>query len=108
MRSMKGLDFTRNRHRNKSKSKYIDDNLTLLNYSLETKLFTESHTKTVLEGEREVVKKKLDVVKMENAQMARDISRNQMFNKKDEVRKEKKETMDKLKRIIREQNQEIE
>jgi hypothetical protein len=31
-----------------------------------------------------------------------------MFNKKDENRKEKKETMDKLKRIIREQNQEIE
>ena len=40
--------------------------------------------------------------------MNRDISRNKMFNKKDEGRKEKKEIMDKLKRIIREQNQEIE
>lgn len=73
-------------------------------YSLETKLFTEAHTKTVLEGERDVVKKKLEAVKLENQQMARDISRNKMFNKKDEQRKEKKDIMDKLKRTIREQN----
>lgn len=58
----------------------------------------------MLTKERDLVKKKLEAVKMENSQMERDISRNKMFNKKDEMRKEKKEIMEKLKRTIREQN----
>jgi hypothetical protein len=37
------------------------------------------------------VNKKLADVKAQNAQMSREISRNKMFNKKDEDRKAKKE-----------------
>lgn len=62
------------------------------------------HTKAVLEFEKDFVKKRLDFIKMENAQMSRDITRNKTFNKKDEQRKEKKDIMDKLKRTIRELN----
>lgn len=76
--------------------------MALISYSYETQYFTELHTRTVLEGEKELLKKKLDQFKMENAQMARDITRNKTFNKKDEQRKEKKEVMEKLKRDIRE------
>lgn len=54
-------------------------------------MYNERHTKTVLESERQVVNKKLADVKSENAQMSREISRNKMFNKKDEDRKAKKE-----------------
>lgn len=107
MKLMKDSIFTRSKLRSRSKSKYLTKWSNML-YSLETKLFTEVHTKTVLEVERDIVKKKLDVVKMENQQMSRDISRNKMFNKKDEDRKEKKDMQDKIKREIRELNLEIE
>ena len=40
--------------------------------------------------------------------MNREISRNKMFNKKDEERKAKKETKDKLKHIILDLNKDIE
>jgi len=58
---------------------------------METKLYNEKHTRTVLEGERQIVNKKLADVKGHNAQMSREISRNKMFNKKDEDRRAKKE-----------------
>ena len=58
---------------------------------METKLYNEKHTKAVLESERLVVNRKLADVKGKNAQMGREISRNKMFNKKDEDRKAKKE-----------------
>ena len=60
-------------------------------YSLETKLYHEKHSKTILDEERKVVHKKLVEVKTENQQMSRQITRNKMFNKKDEDRKAKKE-----------------
>lgn len=59
--------------------------------SMETKLYNERHTKTVLESERLVVNRKLADVRGQNAQMSREISRNKMFNKKDEDRKAKKD-----------------
>lgn len=40
--------------------------------------------------------------------MSREISRNKMFNKKDEERKEKKERQDKINTAIKEFNKEIE
>jgi hypothetical protein len=40
--------------------------------------------------------------------MGREISRNKMFNKKDEERKAKKEANDKIAAIIKDQNNEIE
>lgn len=58
---------------------------------METKLYNEKHTRTVLEGERQIVNKKLADVKAQNAQMSREISRNKMFNKKDEDKRAKKE-----------------
>lgn len=75
---------------------------------METKLYNEKHTKTVLDGERQVVNRKLADVKGQNAQMSREISRNKMFNKKDEDRKAKKEQQDRLAYQIREYNREIE
>lgn len=51
--------------------------------SLETKLYNEKHTKSVLAKEKTVVVQKLNEVKNENQQMAREIQRNKMFNKKD-------------------------
>jgi hypothetical protein len=58
---------------------------------METKLYNERHTKSVLDGERQVVFKKVSDHKGQNAQMSREISRNKMFNKKDEDRKAKKD-----------------
>lgn len=53
-----------------------------------------------MEQERTVVNKKLQDVKTDNQQMSREISRNKMFNKKDEERKNKKEVQDKLRAEI--------
>ena len=75
---------------------------------METKLYNERHTKTVLDSERQILNRKLADVKGQNAQMAREISRNKMFNKKDEDRKAKKEQQDRLAYAIREFNVEIE
>ncbi len=44
-----------------------------------------------MEGERQVLNKKVNELKGQNANMAREISRNKMFNKKDEDRKAKKD-----------------
>ena len=75
---------------------------------METKLYNERHTKSVLDGERQVVFKKVSDHKGQNAQMSREISRNKMFNKKDEERKEKKERQDKINTAIKEFNKDIE
>jgi hypothetical protein len=75
---------------------------------METKLYNERHTKTVLDQERLVVSKKLNDVKGQNAQYAREISRNKMFNKRDEDRKEKKDRSDKLQSKIKDFNKDIE
>lgn len=75
---------------------------------METKLYNEKHTKSVLEVERAVVNRKLGDVKGENAQMNREISRNKMFNKKDEDRKAKKEQQEKLNVAVRDFNRQIE
>lgn len=75
---------------------------------METKLYNERHTKSVLDGERAIVFKKVSDNKGENAQMSREISRNKMFNKKDEDRKAKKEQMDKLQAAVKDRNIRIE
>lgn len=75
---------------------------------METKLYNEKHTRTVLEGERQIVNKKLADVKAQNGQMSREISRNKMFNKKDEDKRAKKEQQEKLAYTIKEFNRQIE
>jgi hypothetical protein len=75
---------------------------------METKLYNERHTKTVLDQERLVVNKKLNDLKSQNAQYAREISRNKMFNKRDEERKEKKALQDRLNGKIKDFNKDIE
>ena len=67
---------------------------------METKLYNERHTKSVLDGERQVVFKKVSDHKGQNAQMSREISRNKMFAKKDQ--------MDKLQAAVKERNARIE
>lgn len=61
----------------------------------ETKYYNEKHTKAILEVERANLIKKLTDVKSENQTMNREISRNKMFNKKDEERKHKKDEQEK-------------
>jgi hypothetical protein len=75
---------------------------------METKLYNERHTKAVLDAERQIVFKKVNDHKGANAQMSREISRNKMFNKKDEDRKAKKDQMDKLQVAVKERNARIE
>jgi hypothetical protein len=75
---------------------------------METKLYNEKHTKTVLDTERQIVNKKLGDVRAQNAHMNREISRNKMFNKKDEDRKRKKEEQDTQAAKIRDLNKQIE
>ena len=51
------------------------------------KLFTERHTKTIIDAERGIVIKKLQDLKTSNLQMSREIQRNKMFNKKGDDKK---------------------
>jgi hypothetical protein len=62
----------------------------------------------VIDAERLVVNKKLTDVRGDNTNMDREISRNKMFNKKDEERKARKNEQDKLADKIKEQNRIIE
>jgi hypothetical protein len=62
----------------------------------------------VIDAERLVLNKKLTDVKGDNTNMDREISRNKMFNKKDEERKARKNEQDKLADKIKEQNRIIE
>ena len=86
----------------------LSETIIINSYSLEAKLYNERHTKTILEQERKIVFQKLGEVKNFNAQMAREIQRNKMFNKKDEDRKVKKEKNDNISGIIKDQNKDIE
>lgn len=95
MRSTNASSFTRTRLRNQSKSNDTIFISNLNRYSLETKLYSEKHTKAILDQERHVINKKLLDVRGENQHMNREISRNKMFNKKDENKKLKKEHQDK-------------
>ena len=54
--------------RNRSRSMIY---VSVYTYSLETKLYHEKHSKTILDEERKVVHKKLVEVKTENQQMSR-------------------------------------
>jgi hypothetical protein len=62
----------------------------------------------VIDAERLVVNKKLTDVRGDNTNIDREISRNKMFNKKDEERKARKNEQDKLADKIKEQNRIIE
>jgi hypothetical protein len=75
---------------------------------METKLYNERHTKSVLDAERLVLNKKLSDLRGDNSNKGRTISRNKMFSKKDEERKAMKGEHDKLQDKIREQNKIIE
>ncbi len=96
--------YSRRTRRGRSRSK----NYSHLKCSMETKLYNEKHTKAVLDAERMIVNRKVNDIKRDNGQMSREISRNKMFNKKDEDRKAKKEQMDKLQAILKDYNKVIE
>ncbi len=66
------------------------------------KLYGEQHERTFLEEEKQRVGKALGEFRTENAALAREISRNKMFNKKDEERRYKKEEIDKVLATINE------
>lgn len=108
--NMKTTTITLRKSRNstlrasKSKKKTLISNL----FSIENKLYSEKHTKAVIESERLILNKKLTDVKGDNTNMDREISRNKMFNKKDEEKKARKAEHDKLADKIKEQNKIIE
>ena len=58
----------------------------------------------MIDAERLVINKKLADVKGDNTNMDREISRNKMFNKKDEEKKARKAEHDKLADRIKDQN----
>ncbi len=62
----------------------------------------------MIDAERLVINKKLADVKGDNTNMDREISRNKMFNKKDEEKKARKAEHDKLADRIKDQNKIIE
>ena len=62
----------------------------------------------MIDAERLVINKKLADVKGDNTNMDREISRNKMFNKKDEEQKARKAEHDKLADRIKDQNKIIE
>ena len=62
----------------------------------------------MIDAERLVINKKLADVKGDNTNMDREISRNNMFNKKDEEKKARKAEHDKLADRIKDQNKIIE
>jgi hypothetical protein len=88
------LHKSRKRSQRQSKSK-IDYFIQTI-FSIENKLYSEKHTKSVIESERLLLNKKLTDVKGDNTNMDREISRNKMFNKKDEEKKARKAEHDKL------------
>lgn len=74
----------------------------------ETKLFSEKHTKTLLDQEKIELNKKLHEVKMDNASMGRDIQMKKKFNKGDEQKRQKKEKLTELQTVLKKKNKKIE
>lgn len=69
----------------------------LFKYSKQHLEYNEKHTREILRQESKVLSHKLQIVKQENAQMERTVTRNKMYGNKDEEKKQKKEIQDKNK-----------
>jgi hypothetical protein len=63
---------------------------------LETKLFQESHTKDLLIIEKQILIDKINVLKGENQNQGRKITKDKYHNNKEEIQKDRKNKMDNL------------
>ena len=75
---------------------------------IETKLFTEQHTKDVLTQERADLLAKLTNLKADNQNMARDITKDKYHNNRDEVEKKRRKDMENVQEDINKTNIKIE
>ena len=67
---------------------------------LETKLFTEQHTKDLLAGEKTVLSDKVGNLKASNMAIARTITKDKYHNNREEIEKEPKKAIDETKSAI--------
>ena len=67
---------------------------------LETKLFTEQHTKDLLAGEKTVLSDKVGNLKASNMAMARTITKDKYHNNREEIEKERKKAIEETKTAI--------
>ena len=75
---------------------------------LEHKLFIEQHTRDILKDEKQVLLDKVGVLKQDNQNKTRQITKDRYHNDKDEVRKKRKETMDDLELQIKKLSEQVE
>ena len=61
---------------------------------LETKLFTESHTKDILTIEKQVLFEKISKIKNDNQNMGRSITKDKYHNNRDEIDKKRRKDID--------------
>jgi len=67
---------------------------------LETKLFTEQHTKDILSGEKQVNYDKVSTLKNTNQNMGRAITKDKYHNNRDEVEKQRRKEIDDIQSSI--------
>jgi retron-type reverse transcriptase len=75
---------------------------------LETKLFTEQHTKEILTGEKQILSDKVSNLKASNMAMARTITKDKYHNNREEIEKERKKAIDDTKSAIASLTEKIE
>ena len=75
---------------------------------LETKLFTEQHTKDILSVEKSINYEKVSTLKNTNQNMGRAITKDKYHNNRDEVEKERRKEIDETQQAINKMCEEIE
>ena len=75
---------------------------------LETKLFTETHTKDVLSVEKQVLFDKINKLKNDNQNMGRSITKDKYHNNRDDIEKKRKKDIEAVQEDINDTNEKAE
>ena len=75
---------------------------------LETKLFTETHTKDILTIEKQVLFDKINKLKNDNQNMGRSITKDKYHNNRDEIEKKRKKDIEAVQEDINMTSEKIE
>jgi len=75
---------------------------------LETKLFTETHTKDILTIEKQVLFDKINKLKNDNQNMGRSITKDKYHNNRDEIEKKRKKDIEAVQEDINLTSEKIE
>jgi|TARA_B110000503_G_C6908884_1_gene313845 uncharacterized FlgJ-related protein len=75
---------------------------------LETKLFTETHTKDVLSVEKQVLFDKINKLKNDNQNMGRSITKDKYHNNRDDIEKKRKKDIEAVQEDINDTNEKVE